>query len=606
MSICRQCNAPNRNNAKFCQTCGAPQSTQALPSGAPKTRQLHQPSQQGTPKTRKLSPQESAPAPLPAGQSVSQVKTHSLSTSQSALIPLPSGELLEKRRYAVLSIINQMPDQNVYSVWDRWHRHCPQCNSTSSRAEDAFCQNCGADFKGQSIEHPGYLLRETLNQEMLGQEFMLASMGLRHEGIINLHHSFEYRPYGTHPRFYLLSDPDEGTTLVSLSGPQPEEKVLDWGKQLAQALAYLHDKGIRHGNIQLENVRLVDFRAKLTNFRWAEKMPKGKPTTWMAEEVHALGSMLHNMLGEQPLSSSATSIFERLSVSRGAGYATAQALADAIDQALDTLRRPTNITHIVGRLSDVGQERELNEDNLLTLEIEQVQMQSKPIGLYVVADGMGGHAAGEVASIMASQAVGSTIASKVMLPMIEGKKQAPSREAYSNLLKEACMNANRAVFNEGRKRRSDMGTTLVAALVVGHHAYIANIGDSRAYLVEQRGIRPLTTDHSLVERLVATGQISREEAQTHPQRNVIYRTVGDKAKVEVDLIEHQLKLGQWLVLCSDGLHGMITDAHIHQKVISSLHPQEACEELVRMANQAGGDDNITVIVLKLEEMGRKR
>ncbi len=247
--------------------------------------------------------------------------------------------------------------------------------------------------------------------------------------------------------------------------------------------------------------------------------------------------------------------------------------------------------------------RDHNEDCLLTLEVQRSQLsEGHPVGLYVVADGMGGHEAGEVASGLAINAVGRAVAEKVMLPWI----QEPKPVNYEEILKEACQEANRAVNDRRRVTRTDMGTTLVAALVVGTEAYVANIGDSRCYRINRREIQQITADHSLVERLVATGQITREEARVHPQRNYIYRTVGDKPQVEVDTFRVSLQPGDHLVLCSDGLNSMIDDEQIRQAVLESPHPQAACEQLVRLANAAGGDDNVTVIVVQmLEAIGSK-
>jgi protein phosphatase len=144
-----------------------------------------------------------------------------------------------------------------------------------------------------------------------------------------------------------------------------------------------------------------------------------------------------------------------------------------------------------------------------------------------------------------------------------------------------------------------MGTTLVAALVVGDTAHIANVGDSRAYVITQDDdIRRITIDHSLVERLVAIGQIKPDEARSHPQRNVIYRTIGDKEEAEVDFFVQQLNPGDSLLLCSDGLSGKIEDAEMRRLVSRSQSPQEACELLVQAANDHGGDDNITVIIVQ--------
>jgi protein phosphatase len=150
----------------------------------------------------------------------------------------------------------------------------------------------------------------------------------------------------------------------------------------------------------------------------------------------------------------------------------------------------------------------------------------------------------------------------------------------------------------GRKMGSDMGSTIVMAVADGNQVCTGHVGDSRAYLINDQGIRALTTDHSLVERLIDTGQITREEARHHPQRNVIYRTMGDKPKLEVETAVHNFSQGDHLLLCSDGLNGMVTDEVIRQIVMeASSSPQDACDRLIQAANAAGGDDNITVVVL---------
>ena len=516
---------------------------------------------------------------------------------------MPPGALLADRRYEVVSLISENPKLNAYLVRDRQQRYCPRCHSTASKAGDEFCSECGGSFAGEPVQYPGYVLKETLDREMLAREALIAKLGLQHEGIVNIHQSFDYQPYGPRQRFYLVSDPDEGVGLTTLPRPQPEEKVLAWGNQLADALAYLHDHGVLHRSICLENIRLVGSQAKLTNFGLAEKAPKATPKEWFAREAEDLARILHDLLADQTPSPAVAAIFDKaLSPDKGKRYPAAEALAADLTAALEILRRPVSATFLVGRRSDPGQLRELNEDGLLTLEFEQVlQSVSKPIGFYAVADGMGGHSAGEVASALAIRTLARAILSRVMLPVAEEATQA--EPDYGALLKEACLEANRAVHERARQARSDMGTTLVAALLVGSDAYIANVGDSRAYRVNPQEIRQITTDHSLVERLVATGQITREEARSHPQANLIYRTIGDKPQVEVDIFEQSLGRDEWLVLCSDGLHGMVEDARIQQVLVTSLHPQEACEDLVRLANLAGGDDNITVIVVKLQEVG---
>ncbi len=270
---------------------------------------------------------------------------------------------------------------------------------------------------------------------------------------------------------------------------------------------------------------------------------------------------------------------------------------------------------VSGRRSDLGRQRELNEDSLVTLEWQDVrQSRGHAMALYAVADGMGGHAAGEVASAVTAMELAKAILQSVLaqdggsvpgttvdgaLALAPGAGGSGARRDYGALLKEACLAANQAVFAEARRRHSDMGTTLVAALVVDQEVWIANIGDSRAYHFSGEGLRQVTTDHSLVMRLVAAGQITKEEARTHPQRNMIYRTVGERAEVEVDIFHLRLARGDGLLLCSDGLHGLVAEAGIQQVLLGGADPQAACDALVDLANEAGGHDNISAIVVRM-------
>jgi serine/threonine protein phosphatase PrpC len=264
------------------------------------------------------------------------------------------------------------------------------------------------------------------------------------------------------------------------------------------------------------------------------------------------------------------------------------------------VRRPQTVHLRMGRHTDVGMVRDLNEDSLLTLELDRVQCSiSRPIGLYVVADGMGGHAAGDVASGLVVDTIAEKMVTHLLAPQLTGDADAESFDAQG-WLADAIQTANQAVLDRRDEIDATMGTTLVAALVIGDVATVANVGDSRAYLINEEGIRQITTDHSLVERLVALGQITPGEARVHPQRNVIYRTIGDKEEAEIDFFVQTLKPGDSLLLCSDGLSGKVEDAEIWRLVKRSRSPQEACEQLVQAANDRGGGDNITVIVVQAQ------
>lgn len=254
-------------------------------------------------------------------------------------------------------------------------------------------------------------------------------------------------------------------------------------------------------------------------------------------------------------------------------------------------RRPANITWQIAGLTDVGMRRELNEDKFLMVEAEVPD--DGPCGLYVVADGMGGHERGELASQLTIDAIGRHFGQH---------PPAPDYAPFEEWLKAAAMSANQAVLarQEDRTKEKKMGSTLVMALVARGQAHIANVGDSRAYLIRGDGIEQISVDHSLVERLIQIGQITREEARTHKQRNVIYNTIGDKPDFEVGLYHVDLQPGDRLLLCSDGLSGMVADEQILDISRSYALPAEACKVMVEAAKSAGGTDNITAIIIQMD------
>lgn len=225
-----------------------------------------------------------------------------------------------------------------------------------------------------------------------------------------------------------------------------------------------------------------------------------------------------------------------------------------------------------GHRTDVGRGRPENEDNLLV---------DPKHGLYAVADGMGGHRAGEVASATAIETL---------------------KEAFlgGQRLDEAVMAANAAVFAKGADDPAlrGMGTTITAIALEGDStALFGHVGDSRGYLMRDGTVTQVTADHSLVEQLVREGRLTPEEAQHHPQRAIITRALGVDAHVEVDTYRVELQAGDRFLICSDGLTNMLSDDTIAQTLRRHADPQQAADTLVDMANQAGGDDNITVVIL---------
>ena len=249
-----------------------------------------------------------------------------------------------------------------------------------------------------------------------------------------------------------------------------------------------------------------------------------------------------------------------------------------------------------GRATDQGITRDHNEDYMEGWLYTRAS--GGLVALFVVADGLGGQDSGEVASKMATEAVWDALREAVWQPIIEGEELAP--DVLEERVAEAARAANRTVYDERMARDSEMSTTLSMALIVGATAYIANVGYSRAYLWNADGLRRITRDHSLVQRLVDAGQITPEEVYTHPQRNLIYQSIGDRPEVQVDTFRRHLAVDDRLVLCSDGLWEMVHDDGLEEVLLSEPDPQRACDRLVQNANLAGGEDNITVIIVQAQ------
>jgi len=250
----------------------------------------------------------------------------------------------------------------------------------------------------------------------------------------------------------------------------------------------------------------------------------------------------------------------------------------------------------IGQCSDIGLVRPFNEDSVLSLNLEHNRLSDIRVSLYAVADGLGGYEGGEIASKMALKVLSDNISKFILSATSQREFNNP--ESISEALTAGVRAANNEVFSQSQAYANNMATTLVAALVIDGSAYIANVGDSRAYCLEGGQIRKITVDHSLVAGLVSAGEISPEELYTHPQRNIVTRWLGSHLEIEVDLFNEILKPNESLILCSDGLWEMVRDVHIEKIVWEQSTVQEACEQLVDMAKQNGGIDNISVIIVK--------
>jgi protein phosphatase len=259
--------------------------------------------------------------------------------------------------------------------------------------------------------------------------------------------------------------------------------------------------------------------------------------------------------------------------------------------------------------TDVGRSREHNEDRFLVADLTrkdaslQPQVRQHDLGergsLFVVADGMGGAAAGELASQMATD----TILAHLLKAWNAEAEATPQR--FAHRLKEAVevANANIHAHAKAHPEVRGMGTTTTAAGVLGDHLYLTQVGDSRAYLVRDGVAHQLTKDQSLMQRLVEAGELTEDEAAQSERRNIILQALGPDPKVKVDLTHQDLRRGDTLVLCSDGLSGQVKREEIAQVATQSPDLTTACDKLIALANERGGPDNITVVMARFDGDG---
>lgn len=244
----------------------------------------------------------------------------------------------------------------------------------------------------------------------------------------------------------------------------------------------------------------------------------------------------------------------------------------------------------IGFKSDKGMIREKNEDYLSVLSGNP----GIPLA-FIIADGMGGHNSGEVASKSAVDFISSYI--------LQFPETMQDEHEILSVIRDVVMKANASVYNLARTNEEHlgMGTTLIAAVELKHRLYIAHVGDSRAYVLRDGQMTRITKDHSYIEELISQGSLTREEAENHPKRNIITRALGCEESILVDTYESEILKNDIYLLCTDGLTTMLKEDEIRSVLESEPDPQQACNILVDRANGCGGEDNISVIVFKNEE-----
>src|SRR5258708_5991008 len=293
--------------------------------------------------------------------------------------------------------------------------------------------------------------------------------------------------------------------------------------------------------------------------------------------------------------------FRKLFKGNQKGPAQTATTAPLSDKQIESIVQSQNVQYEIQQLQaasgqSVGKQREHNEDSLVAITATLAgKNDNVPFGLYMVADGMGGHQFGEVASNTAIRVIAGQIMRKFHSYLFTIPTQQPE-ESLQEMMESAVREAHRMV----QKDAPGSGTTVTAALIVGGQITIGHVGDSRAYAIYQTGrIEQLTRDHSLVKRLEELGHLNREEAANFPHRNVLIRALGQGDALEVDVFTIPFPHNGTLMICSDGLWGVVGEQELIRSVNESPNLQRACHKMILAANAAGGPDNISVVLVQM-------
>jgi protein phosphatase len=597
MPRCISCGAANRKSARFCYQCSTP----LPPEGALNDDTAWLAATLGADPASDLTGADLQPTtPSVAGQTQELSDAEGEHMDQPS-IPAPSGNPPTPALFADRYELSPVQGDAVEAI-DRqpWQR-CWACGATSNEAGELFCIECGASLDGR--RYRGQMLLESESPVGLALATQVADPTARE----------------TLPEIWdQVHDDDALLTLIVDSGRTPvapplaELDALHVGLGLARLLQTLHAEGLALGAISVADVELTASGAP--RLRNAPNMRRiADLQADVAADMQVITALLE-ALTETPRTTKRLSdeqaeiliaengLAQVLSDLRTGTVANPASLAERLDTLIAARTRPIALPMRVGATTHEGMIRELDEDSMLALELRMNQnAQDRAWGLFIVADGMGGHAAGEVASGLAIRGAAEVVLRAYLAPTLEADMQYDEKRA-KEIVRKAIQQANEYVLHEGAARGNDMGTTITMALVIGDRAVIGNVGDSRTYIYRDGALRRVSQDHSLVMRLVQLGQIAEDDIYTHPQRNAVLRSLGDKSDIEIDLFVERLKPGDALFLCSDGQWEMTRDSEMAAIIQEQNDPQAACDALIAAGNAAGGEDNITAVLVRFDDL----
>lgn len=401
------------------------------------------------------------------------------------------------------------------------------------------------------------------------------SLGLNHPGLAGAKNICEFKD-----QLWSVVEYEGEGLLLDEPSPLSNVRVVDLAQRLVGTVSFLHANGVQLQSLSSRNILICsDGTTKLFDLDVASVGEEPVGPADRGQELIAIGEVL---LALCPMECLELRAF--LQEMASGEFKDAMACGKALSQRLShTVPIKTAVVH--GAVTDVGLFRQLNEDNWGWTIL--------PNGakFYGVADGMGGHSSGEVASRMAIELLSDIL-----------QRDFPTAHhdsaVMSDFFAKSVREVNDSIKSHATSTGSDMGTTVVAALCLPNgQGWIANVGDSRAYILRENFLKKISEDHSLVQKMVDQGRLTEEQARTHPHSNILLRTVGTEFGIEVDVFPFQFQAADRLLLCSDGLWNEVSHGDLTAILMSCDSPRQACSELVRAAHMGGGRDNITLVIV---------
>ncbi len=451
-------------------------------------------------------------------------------------------------------------------------RKCWECGKLDTPRSETACGQCDAPLKDRR-----FLISARWDDTLYAAYQGFFRKGVHHPGIAS--------PIDVFIRdgvmFSVVPYAGEGL-MVDEAAPFANGRVLHLGQRLVGILGYLHANGVQLKWITRANLLIApDSSVRLFDLDVLECFENGTAVAPVnrAPVIQSLAELLRRYVDVQA-DELLTFLFSLEHIDGNDPVALGRELERRYDHWAGIHYQP-----LLGGMTDVGLTRQLNEDNWGWKRL------SDRASLYVVADGMGGHDAGEVASMMAVE----TICQKAF----EAEQAGPEGEdALESLMDDSFQAANNHIKDTADSRGTDMGTTMVCVMVVDNKlGFMANVGDSRGYLLRDSTLHQVTRDHSLVQKMVERGRITAEEARHHPHSNILLRTVGTERDIDIDIFRVELERGDKLMMCSDGLWGEVEDRDMESIMNTYADPRIAARELVRAAHHGGGKDNVTLMIV---------